>query len=160
MGIAFFLVGLIVMFFVVPVLFSRAVYRMADDDLSAKMKIISLIPCLNVIVAERIYTGRLSINLIAKLGFICSFVIWYVLQLFVPGTSIVRIAVVLMLVFLLFMYFANVYFVFMIIRDSETKGLGACIMNALVYTWGQWYIANFLSIAVKNLERYEETFKW
>lgn len=158
MFMAFLIIGLVCVLIYVPATFSNSVTKMQYDTLDIKQKILTKIPFANVVYAEQLYTGSVSVNAIADIFFLGAFALRYVVKEVIPGTIISTVTIFLFIAAIVAIWAANAYIVFIIMHDSEVKNLGACIFYAIFFTLGQHYIATYMEAEIKSLEKNKETF--
>lgn len=158
--VIFFVIGLVFALFIAPVYFMRGVLTLEYGELSKRDKLLSLVPVLNVGIAETTYTGKkvsfiVLFTVMSVLTFISRFLLvgFMVTSVFVHYISIIGFFLSVIL-----MYLANVVLVYKIINDAGTKSIVASVLNALLFPLGQYYIGTTLNSEVKWLMKQEDTF--
>lgn len=154
------LLGLITMIFYTPMLYARGILSLNGNELTKTEKVISCIPVLNIIYAESMYTGKISLVGFSIASLFVSLLVRLVVVFTLPTVFIVQlITVALFLLSLIFFFVANAYAVFIVIKDSETKEGFSLLFNSIAFPLGQYYIGTHLPTIMKNLMKEEETFK-
>ena len=155
-----FMLGLFFMIFVTPCIFARGIFKIEYDVLAMSDKIVSAIPILNVIKAERLYTGKVSKTGVAAVFLVVAFIVRLVTVFVFPSVYIVQlITIVLLILSTTLVYVSNVFVVFLILNDADVFGVGCKIAFSIIFPIGQYYIGTYLPTVLKNFNKEEDTFK-
>ena len=155
-----FVVGLFAMFFYTPVKYAMGVFRIAYGDLNRDEKFKCCIPIYNVISAESLYTGKISVIMLAT-AFCVIATVMRVIAIYMDSSNyaLQTVTVIVFVVSLLFVYIANVYSVFIVLKDAGTGSLVSNLFKAILFPLGQYYIGTYLVTIIKNMRVGESTFK-
>ena len=156
---AAFLLGIFFMMFVTPAVFAKGVFLIDHGELDNSDKVKMWIPIYNVVKAESMYTGRVSFVGIGILVLFITTVIRVLAATFAEAYVVHILTIILFLLGIVFYYAVNVYIVFVVINDSDTKGLLGKVIYSLIFPLGQYFIGNFLPNEMKHLAKEESVFK-
>lgn len=156
--VAFLIVGILCILFYVPTVFSRSIMLMQYDKLPLKEQLISFIPAVNVVWAEHIYTGKMSVNMLADIAFVIAWIGRLTARATMRGTIFSTVSTIVLLLSFVALWFANAFLVFIILHDSEVKTTFRCVMYAIFFTLGQHYISVYMQAEIRALEKRRETF--
>ena len=146
-------IGAICMIFFTPMKYTQGIYLLEYGTLTAKDRLLSFVPLVNIIKAENIYTGRVSNVGISTVLFILMTVLRVIVATFyTEHFSLQLITVFLFVMSILVMYIMNVCSVFIVLNDAGVGCLFSRILYSLVFPVGQYYIGAFVPTIVKNME--------
>lgn len=155
-----FMLGIFVMVFWTPATFARGIMVLDHEQLTSSEKVLTKIPLLNVIMAEKIYRGKASlvgistVSLIALLGvrLLCVFMF--------PSVGILQLlTVTLFLLSLAASLITNIVLIWTVLTDTDATSFTTKLLLSVAFPLGQYYVGNFLPTVIKNLGKEEETFK-
>lgn len=154
------LLGVFIFLFFTPCVFARGIYKMQYDMLTAKENLLTFIPIVNVIAAEKAYyPSKVSKVLVGFISMIAAIALRIILFFAVPTIPMVHVVTSLLVVIaILTFYILNCIVVFCIIHDAGTKTIGSEIFYALIFPIGQYYIGSILPNEIKYAESEQETF--
>lgn len=155
-----FFLGLLVMLVYTPMLYAKGIYKMTYAELSTNETILCAIPFINVVKAEKLYTGKVSKVLLATVFFVLMTALRVWAVYFDPSNYILQTAtVILFILSLIVVYFANFYSVFIVLNDAQIGSLFDRILKAVFFPLGQYYIGTYLNTVLDNMQREEQTFR-
>lgn len=155
-----FMLGFFCMMFVTPCIFARGIFKIEYDVLATSDKVISLVPILNVIKAEKLYTGKFSKTGLAAILLVVTFIVRLIIVFTLPSVYTAQlITIVLFILSIILVYVANVYIVFLVLNDADTMGLFGKIVFSAIFPLGQYYIGTYLPTVMKHFSKEEDTFK-
>ena len=155
-----FFVGLIAMLFITPAKYAQGIFKLEYGELSLADKVKSWIPIYNITKSELLYTGKFSLILVSTITFLVSLGIRFACVFLAPSVLPVQLASILLLfIMFLFWYGSNFYAVFIVLNDSGTASILACILRSLFFPLGQYYIGTYLATVMKNYAKKEAVFK-
>lgn len=156
-----FIVGLIVMIFYTPIKYAQGVLKICNGgDLYGGEKVGCFIPLYNVIHAERQYTGARVSKVL--LGYIVMFVTLAariaVIFLAHENLTAQKISIIGVLIGFAVLYAVNVYAVYVVLSESGAVLPSKVWVRSLIFPFGQYFIGTYLSNAMANVAREEQTF--
>ena len=153
------IVGIFIMLFFTPFMMCKGICSL-EGSLSTKDKVLSIIPIVNIIYAERKYKGKIGLVILSTIllfaGIILRVFVWYNMY------NNVTMGLVSMGVFwfvILLFIIANMSFVYMVIHDADVLPGGPLILYTIAFPFGQYYIGTCLANVVKHRAEQEDTFK-
>lgn len=153
------IVGVLVLIFFTPHLFAKGVATLAHDD-SAGTKVITWIPIVNTIWAEKTYLGKIGFHCIATIFEIIAVVARVVQWRYAYNN--VTLGLICMGAFwvgLLLFAVSNCILVYTVIHDSRAMTGFKLILFTIAYPFGQYYIGAYLVNVIKHMQDKEATFK-
>ncbi len=155
-----FICGILAMVFWTPATFARGIFTMEYAELSGREKVVTKIPVVNVIMAEHIYTGRISMVGIGTAAVIVMFCVRFLCVFLFPSAYVLQlVTVVLFLVSVVGFMLTNMILIWMVLTDTDVTSFFTKVALAVVFPLGQYYVGNFLPTVIKNMGKEEETFK-
>lgn len=155
-----FTLGIFATLFLCPAVFAKGIMSIEYSELSAKEKLICKIPILNIVKAERLYTGRISTIGLSMLSLILSLIIRLIVVYTIPRVFVVQVITVVWFVLsLIAVLVTNMILVYMVISDANTRDFGGKLAYAIFFPLGMYYVGTFLPNEMKNLAKEEATFK-
>lgn len=153
-----FLIGILAILFYTPYKMARGISKLASMDYGANT-LLCMIPLVNIIRAEKQYFGKISIVTISTIAAVVSFGLRLITLFFmIDNVPICTASVGLMIAAFLFMIFANMRFVFIVINDADAMSGFKLWLFTLLYPFGQWYIGTYICTVIANKQRFVETF--
>lgn len=153
-----FLIGMLAILFYTPYKMARGIAKLANMDYGANT-FLCMIPFLNIIRAEKQYFGKISIVTISTIASIVTFGFrLFTLFFMYDNVTVCTVSVGLMIVSFLFMIFANIRFVYLVINDAGAMSGFKLWLFTLLYPFGQWYIGTYICTVIANKQRFAETF--
>lgn len=153
------IVGIIVLIFFTPHLLAKGVASLANED-SMGVKVITWIPVVNTIWAEKTYLGKVGFHCIATIFEIVA-VVARVIQWRYAYANI-TLGLICMGAFwlgLLLFVISNCILVYTIIHDAQAMTGFKLILFTIAYPFGQYYIGAYLANVIRHMQEKEETFK-
>lgn len=152
--------GFLTMIFYTPAIMAKGILQLDSDDLSTKDKVLCKIPIVNIAIAEKVYTGRISTIAISTIAVLAMIAIRIAVVFLLPSVFVVQvITVILFLLSLISFFITNMVFVFRVMNDADTRELTGKLLYSIVFPLGQFYIGTYLPTEMKNLAKQEEVFK-
>jgi len=152
-------IGVIATLFYTPVIFCKTIFELEYGcDLSNAERRDTKIPIWNIWKAEKLYRGFGFTGLFEILTIVAIILRLVCFSFFREVGLLTLITVVFLLLSFGLSILANMLFVFTILRDAKVNTLGSCILLAVLYPVGQYYVGTFLRTVIKNMEKEEEVF--
>ena len=153
------LIGLFAIVFFTPVVFSQGLIKMAYGEVAGKDKILSLIPVVNIIYAEKAYRDSISITLTTTILVTVAIVVRFTVAIFLPYNGILTmLTVVIFVAAIIAAYLLNAIFVFIVINAANTTALPAKLFLSIFFPLGHYYVGKFMAKEIAYYARQENTF--
>lgn len=155
------IVGLLAMILWTPYLMARGIFSLGvEGKVPIPTKIKAAVPILNLVIAEKEYYGKFGLILGSYitliLGVIQRYIAWrYMYENVKVGTASILLFWGLVLLFL----FANMKFVYNVIKDAGAMSGFKLIIFTIAYPFGQYYVGVYLSNVIRHNKAKKETFK-
>lgn len=153
------IVGVIAILFFTPYLMSRGVSKL-DNRTGFMDKILCAIPFLNLARAESIYYGHLGLMTVSPIVLIAGIGARVYLWLNMYDNVIANMAsIIIFYGVILFYFICNMVFVYTVLHDSGVVEGWKLFLLAIAFPFGQYYIGNILTNAIRDMKSKEDTFK-
>lgn len=146
-----FTIGILYLLFAAPYLLAKGIFTLKYGYCDKSDKIKCAIPFYNLYVAETLYTQSFPVMAITSLLTIMMALIRIVIMFVAPGSIMATIVVLILFIVMLIAFcITSSIFVARIIDKTDSVYGFKKILYIILFPLGEYYIGNYLAIAIKN----------
>lgn len=152
------MLGLIGIFFVCPYHFSVGIFKLKYNTVPIGVRILAMIPVVNICKAEYNYKGRMGIVSYSSIVSSLSLFVRLLAAFTTRNHIITLITVISVIVTTALNVVSLIWFNITILKDSNQRLSIGTLFIAIVYPLGQYFIGTLLNRVIKNSLKRERNY--